>query len=407
MKKRLIDLCLPIISVAVFLLIAEGILWAVGFEPSMKRHGVEIPFWARNAGTFQRALEDVVLRTRKLTDDVSAYQDDFTLFYRLRPNMDISVSFYDVSGKSLKNSFPDWILATDDHGHRCLPHDPMRGNGASAKKTIDIAVMGGSSLFGWGTDYENTSAAGIGIRLNADHDDVDYRVTNYAVPGYAMSQQLHLLERIVRQSRKPEWIVLDATSNCDVTSAVTDKVREKNRFSVFGRLRYWLGKLKLFNLMEKLLMHIKPEDEPKPQLQQARRIPITQYPTYVQDFIELARKNDIRLVVVGMCAGRQYVETLKTIAQRENVPMVDFYDLVEQAVSVPGAIPFGPGEEAMYRKIYPEALLKARPSFYLTFPDECHPNPTGHRLLAARLAAIIDDTIGTQVKEENGFGIRN
>jgi phospholipase/lecithinase/hemolysin len=50
----------------------------------------------------------------------------------------------------------------------------------------------------------------------------------------------------------------------------------------------------------------------------------------------------------------------------------------------------------MYRKIYPEALLNARPSFYLTFPDECHPNPTGHRLLAARLSAIIDDPARAQ-----------
>ncbi len=44
-----------------------------------------------------------------------------TLFYKLRSDMNIQVSFYDVSGKRLQSRFPDWTLATDANGRRHLP----------------------------------------------------------------------------------------------------------------------------------------------------------------------------------------------------------------------------------------------------------------------------------------------
>ena len=389
-RKRLLDVCLPLISVTIFLMVAEGLLWGIGYQPSMRRHGVEIPFWARNAGTFEHDVAQVVSRTRRLTDDVQAYQDDLYLFYRLRPHIMISVPFYDVSGKRLLGTFPDWILATDGAGNRCRPEGrvsrPM-SNGPG--KTVAIAIMGGSSFFGWGTDYENTFAAVLEANLRQHANGAFYRVTDHAVPGYAMSQQLRILQTMARRHTLPDWIILDATSNCGAASSITDHDREKRRLSAPGRLRYHLAKLKLFNLMEMVMMKWQPRvTEPDIGLPTVR-IPVAAYPEYVHAFIDLARNHQISLILVGMCADGRYVGKLAEIAHNREVPMVDVYELFQHAVSLPGTGLFGRGEKQMVQQVYPAAMLKENPSLYFLFPDECHPNPTGHRLIAARLEKII------------------
>ena len=388
--RRLLNAFLPLISLAIFFLVAEGLLWGIGFEPSVNRHGVEIPFWASHAGTFDRALDQLVLQARHLTDDVNAYRDDLTLFYRLRPNIHITVPFYDLSGKLLTGTFPDWDMVTDGQGRRCSVADRSSREEPADGDGVHIAVMGGSSMFGWGTDYENTCAAALEARLRQDGGKVLYRVTNHAVPGYAMSQQLRILQTMVNRGTVPDWIVLDATSNCDVPVSITDHDREKQRLSVPGRLRYYLSRLKLFNLMEMGMIKLRPRAMAHDNIRLATvRIPLDAYPTYVDAFVTLARKNDISLILVGLCADARYVGKLAEIAHNRDVPMVDVYALFQNAVSLTGTALFARGEKEMVQRVYPAAMLKENPSLYFLFPDECHPNPTGHRLIAGKLAEII------------------
>lgn len=388
-KKRLLNAVLPLISVAAFFLGAEGLLWGIGYAPSVNRHGVEIPFWAKHAGTFENALDQLVIKTQRLTDDVKAYRDDLKLFYRLRPEIRISVPFYDLSGKPLSGSFPNWTLVTDARGRRCRPLDSIFRDEKTVRRTVHIAFMGGSALFGWGTDYDKTCAAVLETTLRDYQDGVHFQVTNYAVPGYAMSQQLHILREMVRRRTLPQWIILDATSNCDVKSSLTDHDREKQRLSIPGRLRYFLTKLRLFKLMEMAMIKFLPHATGQDVLLSTTRIPLSIYPEYVHSFINLARENGVSLILVGMCAGGRYVKQLEDVGRNQGIPVINFYELIQNAVAIPEAISFADGEKEMYRQVYTDAILTKDPTLYFLFPDQCHPNPTGHRLLAGRLETII------------------
>lgn len=380
---------MPVASVVLFFAAVELALYLVGYSPAVTRHGVEIPFWAQNAGTFGRALDQLVVRTRRLTHDVQAYQEDLSLYYKLRPNMNIKVSFYDLSNKRLQGSFPDWTLATDADGRRYLSLGAKDSHKKVKSPIVHVAVMGGSSMFGWGTDYQNTCAAIFEKMANGGASGKTYITTNLAVPGYAMSQQVRILKSMIHRRETPDWIILDATSNCDLQSQVTDRTREERRLSLPGRLRYYLGKCRFFNLMEILVMELAPSHKVPQKRLQTTRIPMEEYKGYLTRFIDLARKHDIRLVLIGMCASRAYVQKMVSVARAENVPHINFYHLIQEASRRPDSIPFLDGEKEAYLGVYTDELLKTNSSLYMTFPDECHPNPTGHRMLARAIYDII------------------
>lgn len=389
-RKSLFIKCVaPLFSIVGFFMASEMVCCLVGYNPTFERHGVDIPSWVRNAGTFERAVEQLALKANLLSRDVAAYQEDLRLFYKLRPNMDITVTFYDLSGMPLNGTFPDWSIVTDADGRRCgarastaLPTD----DGADL---TEIAFMGGSSFFGWGADYENTVAAVLEKMANETGNGKKFHFVNYAVPGYAMSQQLQILEKMVAEKQTPDYIVLDATSNCDVPSVLTDAIREKQRGTLAGRLRYYLGKLRLFKFMESVWLSAGGE-RPPAQLPVAR-IPLKDYDDYLQDFIALARAHHIRLVFAGLCASRQYLEKMGAVAEEMGVPHVNFYDLVSIYTDDSTSIPFLKNEKEQYHAIYSDDVIGQTPALYLLFPDRCHPNPTGHRVLAHELLQLLFD----------------
>lgn len=390
-RKSLLIKCLtPIFSIAIFFMASEMVFCLVGYHPTFERHGVDIPFWARHAGTFERAVEQLALKASQLTRDVAAYQADLRLFYKLRPNMDITVPFYDLSGMPLNGTFPDWSIVTDADGRRY-----GGGHGAAAPAdhgadSLTIAFMGGSSFFGWGTDYENTVAAVLEKMANVTGNKKIHCV-NYAVPGYAMSQQLQILKRMIAEGKTPACIVLDATSNCDVPSALTDAVRERKRLSIAGRLRYHLGKLRLFNFMESVLMPAGAQRSPAPAQPQLARIPLADYDDYLKTFVALARTHHIRLIFTGMCASRKYLEKMSAVAEEMGIPHLNFYDVVSIYTDDATPIPFLKDEKNKYHALYSDDVLGQTPALYLLFPDRCHPNPTGHRVLARELLQLLSD----------------
>ena len=90
-----------------------------------------------------------------------------------------------------------------------------------------------------------------------------------------------------------------------------------------------------------------------------------------------------------MCVESDYVEKMAQIAQREVIPYIDFYELISHLSENPETIPFHADERRLYESIYSKAVLSRTPTFYMLFPDGCHPNPTGHRALAKQLMTMV------------------
>lgn len=328
-------------------------------------------------------------RTNKdLSNDVYAYEEDLNLFYKLRPNLQITVPFYDLSGMHLEASFPSWSIITDQDGHRVAgsrANSVSPRSGASLKK---IAFMGGSSIFGWGTDYENTCAHQLEILIKDEYPEGRFRFVNYAVPGYAMSQHLRLLRKIIARKDFPKLILLDATSNCDVPSSATDKERERIRLRPQNRLRFYLGSFRFFQLLEMMIQDLDSSDTDRGG--SLLREPIPDYVNYLEEFIELVEEKNGKMIMIGICAGEGYVKQMISVAQTSRVPYISFGDVVKQYAGDSSKSPFGEHEGEIYRIVYRKDILERDPSLYLLFPDRCHPTPIGHRALASALLRIID-----------------
>ena len=243
-----------------------------------------------------------------------------------------------------------------------------------------IVFMGGSSIFGWGTDYENTCAYQLELMMEDQYPDEDFQFVNYAVPGYAMSQHLTLLKQIIARNGLPKLIVLDATSNCDVPSSLTDKDRERIRLRPQNRLRFYMGRFKFFQLLEMIIQDLCHDDATVSS--NVLREPLPDYVHYLQEFIGLAEHVETKLIMIGMCARKDYVDQMISVAKENSIPYISFHDVVRHHTADLTKIPFSDCEMEMYQSVYKGDVAERDPSLYLLFPDKCHPNPTGHRVLA-------------------------
>jgi hypothetical protein len=378
---------LPPISILLFFGCIEVFLYAIDFKSSLNLNGNQIPFWARNAPSALSALDKMARTKKKFTNDAYAYKEDLYLFYKLRPNLEMTVSFYDFSGMKLEATFPSWSIITDEDGHRVASRQRSNAQkgGVGLKK---IAFMGGSSFFGWGTDYENTCAYQLELLMKDHFSDEFSQFINYAVPGYAMNQHLRLLKTMINRGEIPDMIVLDATSNCDVRVSITDKERERIRLRPLSLLRFHLGQFRFFQLFEMWISQIRPNNLANDL--KLLREPIKDYQAYLEDFIEIVKANKIMLIMVGICSGKDHVDKMISIAGKNRIPHVNFYELVSNYTLDTEDIPFSGDEFEMYHRVFSSNILDKNPSLYLLFPDKCHPNSTGHRVLALYLMQEIN-----------------
>jgi len=384
-NKILVYILLPFASVGFFLGISEIILHLGGFSPLYYETGGGVPFWARNTPSVLGALKIELQKDGKLSDDTRAYEEDFSLFYKLQANLNLNVRFYDLSGEKLLAPFPNWKIITDQKGHR---------NSANSSKScpdvddhrLNIAALGGSSFFGWGLDYEKT----LGFRfpeLIRSSSGKCINLDNYAAPGYALTQHLEILKKIIASGKKPALIILDPTSNADVPVNLPDREAEAARHSLLGSSRYYLSRLKTFQLMEMIISKLKqapaasaagPEKGPllRP------RIPLDDYEAMLESFMTLARENQIKLMVIGVCVSKNYIDTTARVALKHGVPFIDFYSFLQDG-SCGGEQPgLAASRINQLENIYGKKLLAEKKHLWILFPDTCHPNETGHEILS-------------------------
>lgn len=106
----------------------------------------------------------------------------------------------------------------------CVSADGYRGpypELVRAPATIRIAVIGDSTAFGWGVDYEETYPERFRARMEAlVGQPVELR--NYAVPGYNSEQECRQFTQRILSSYSPNLLVLGYDHN-DPEPALTSK----------------------------------------------------------------------------------------------------------------------------------------------------------------------------------------
>lgn len=115
------------------------------------------------------------------------------------------------------------LLNTDEHGFR-LSTQPRYVAG----EAIDVFVFGGSTTFGYGVPDNHTIPSYLQVALEELHPDRSFRIRNLGQGYYYSSQELALLEQLIRDGDVPEFAVFIDGGN-DV--AQLSQMRNQPHFS--------------------------------------------------------------------------------------------------------------------------------------------------------------------------------
>ncbi len=101
-------------------------------------------------------------------------------------------------------------LVIGNHGLRGLPPEPRRPG------ELRVAVLGGSSVFGWLVGDSDTVSAALERELARRHADRPVTVVNLGVEGYRFQQELELAERLVPKLDPDVVVVLHGVNDAIV-----------------------------------------------------------------------------------------------------------------------------------------------------------------------------------------------
>lgn len=358
MKKNII---LLIISVIVFFLILEGIFRIFGSRNQ------ENSFFINLLSRVNTEANQAVSGRAN-----ACYELDEVLFWKMRPNL-VNCEL-DPVGKEYIN--------TNQHG--------LRGGNFSIDKPLNqirILGLGDSVTYGMRVpDYKDTYSYCLEAELNYDSQlSQEVRVINAGVSGYSSYQGLRYLEK-KGLTFNPDLIIVSFGYNDSTTRRSSDreigKLKRKitdwdtlpsrimdslyRRSAFIQGLNYWIYK----KIIKRGLTH--------------RRVSESEYEDNLEGIVELARKNNIRVIFlappyrknfnpkddlnVGLA---EYVEKMREVASRNNIPFV-FDPLLTSACREQNAT---------------------------LFADDVHPNENGHALIAEMLLKIIKENLHEKMKQ--------
>jgi len=148
-KRAFRYIVLPMVSIAVFVLVAELALYLFGVDPH------------------PRGRDFIVNRA---PDYPEAFLKDHDLFWRFRPDRAVVSEFFE--GKSYR-----------------INRQGFRGDDFRIeKKGLRVAILGNSCSFGWGIDDGDTFADRLERMLRATENLESAEVYNFSVPGYSSHQ---------------------------------------------------------------------------------------------------------------------------------------------------------------------------------------------------------------------------
>lgn len=154
-----------------------------------------------------------------------------------------------------------------------------------------------------------------------------------------------------------------------------------------------MEKFRFFQALEMTILKLQSKKRGADQTPLTPRIPIEDFSDYLRRFLCIARQQNIIVIMVGLCAAREYIEAMSAFAEANDLSSIDFFKLIETSTLENDPHPEIRALTAQYLTIYGRALLDQERSFYFLFPDRCHPNALGHKALADALVDILGEKI--------------
>ncbi|MEE9259474.1 MAG: SGNH/GDSL hydrolase family protein, partial [Nitrospinaceae bacterium] len=377
------SLLFPVSAVLLFFFLLEAVLRLSGYQPKIKFHSFELPYWFEEFDpAILEEFKKHVMELGFVNEDVYAYRPDDVLGYVLKPGIRKSVRNYSAS--LLVDKMPEWTLVSDESGFRTGESISSSGN---ARGTVH--VLGDSSSFGWGVDYEQTYGYVLKERLNGRSGDGHYNLVNHSMPGFSSFQGRLLLERL-DSIRPGDWVLVSFGWNDSYFSNETDRTQFEKRASVLARTRDFLNRF-LFYKWQKAFwlgrVHIEESVSPDT----GQRVPVQEYKENLKAIFGDIKSRGAKSVFLSICNFDEYPQAARSVSKNMSVPFIDF---PEQAMALLDQVPTLFAQQFIaYFDIYGD-LMEKEPSLMVLFPDYCHPNVIGHQLLGGFVFDSLKNEIG-------------
>jgi lysophospholipase L1-like esterase len=363
--KKVHSFWFSLVVVFFFFVFIELIIRVSGFEPAFRYKTYTIPSWMEE-------MDPVVLEKYQrfvagqgfVNPDAYAYEPDLRYGYRLRPNYAITVENY--SSALMVDKLPAWTIVSNAKGFRVSSNKPTKTE--TSGRTL--YVLGDSSSFGWGVEYEKSYSYQLTKKLNTIEP---FNLKNLSLPGFSSFQGKLLWEEI-NDVRKGDWVILSYGWNDAYSSSQTDRRQFDLRNSMAGKINWKLKHLLLYRWMMTWGFTKRTFD-----YKEGLRVPLTHYRKNLEALVEGVREKGGKPVFVNVCNPIAYQDIAKETIENQKMPFFNFPSALEPYLSTIHDL--FPDLFVTYFEAYGDGM-EDDPMLAFLFPDRCHPNEIGHSLMA-------------------------
>jgi lysophospholipase L1-like esterase len=356
--------------VVMFFCLLEMVLHISGFQPSISYKKFVFPAWMEELDPLVLAkYQSYVAEQGFVNEDVYAYRPDLQYGYLLKPNLQITVSNY--SSAIFFEKLPPWTIASDAKGYRISAQNSK----VEAKEARTLHILGDSSSFGWGVDFEDSYPQQLAGKLKEPSQTPDIIVRNYSTPGFSSYHGRLLLKDKV-EIKNGDIVLVSFGSNDSYPSLKSDSVRFQARNSMFGKISWSLNRLLIIKWM-RTLIHSLPE--PRIPKTKNSRVSLEEYQKNLGAIFKAIQQRGGKPHFISVCNRGDYRDVAEQAARSEDIPFYDFPEIFNPYLSKVHEL--FPEEFVTYFDVYGKILEKETQLAFL-FPDLCHPNAIGHGLMA-------------------------
>ncbi|HTF35302.1 MAG TPA: GDSL-type esterase/lipase family protein [Myxococcota bacterium] len=383
------NLLLAAAALAAFLAAAEGVCRLVDLRPRMGSAMANPPWmqnrWLLARDDYRKAFADEGFLGRYY----EVYEWDRWLFYRLRPNRELS--FLDPFAPREGRESTRWTVHTSAQGYRTKPFEPKPAPGRRR-----VVALGDSSTFCWGV--EGTEAYPARLEESLDQREgggARWEVLNLGVPGYSTFQGRVMLERQAL-GLAPDVVTWSYLANDGAMTGEADRATYAQRQGWLGAALEFAHHSRAYETLEAWIARLRRADGEHPATNVRNVASYAEASANIGDAIQIARQAGVPLVLVANCVRGPVAEVVARVARETGTPYLDATALVDAAVPQIAQDPAFAADRERLAQRYGAEALAANPALYGFLPDRCHPNRIGHRVIADALGEIVARAAGPE-----------
>ncbi len=372
----------------------EACVRILDVRPAVEPTGAVPPWLDRNILLKEsRWIELLAGSPRDLTNYYRTYRWDRHLLYALQPGVELPLT--DITAPAGLRDRTRWIFRTNTRGFN-TPDVPLQ----KPPGTFRVVALGDSSTFGWGVESEQAYPRVLEALLRERHPGRAIEVINLGVCGYSSLQGLMLLERegLLYQ---PDVVTLSYGSND--YSAVDEPldVTLRRQEGLSGALRGWLHRSRAYQLYAAWLLSRVRGSPSAPQPAGAPGPPghpviLNVGPDRSRENLEAlaarARREEIDPIFVTNCVPGEMAAPIRAAAAASRSPMLDSAAAIDRELAAIQQGRKAADLMSRYRALYGDGMLSEYPWLAAYLTDQCHPNVIGQRIIAEKLAALVEAT---------------